>query len=53
MSKMKIAIGNDHAGVELKEALMHFLGLKGYENINFGTDTRDSVDYPYFENATF
>ncbi len=46
MKKMKIAIGNDHAGVEVKEALMHFLGLKGYEIINFGTDTRDSVDYP-------
>lgn len=42
----KIAIGNDHAGVELKEALIYFLEMKGFEILNFGTDTGDSVDYP-------
>lgn len=43
---MKIAIANDHAGLELKEALVHYLGIKGIEIVNLGTDTRDSVDYP-------
>lgn len=42
----KIAIGNDHAGVELKEALIYFLEMKGFEILNFGTNTGDSVDYP-------
>lgn len=43
---MKIAIGNDHAAVELKFHLMDFLQKKGYEVVNFGTDTDASCDYP-------
>ena len=43
---MKIAIGNDHAGVEFKNKLMEELRSKGYEIMNVGTDTLDSVDYP-------
>ena len=43
---MKIAIGNDHAGVEFKNKIMKELRSKGYEIINVGTDTLDSVDYP-------
>jgi ribose 5-phosphate isomerase B len=42
----KIAIGNDHAGTKLKDELKTFLEYNGYEVINFGTDTDDSVDYP-------
>lgn len=42
----KIAIGNDHAGMKLKNELKTFLEYNGYELINFGTDTDDSVDYP-------
>ncbi len=45
---MKIAIGNDHAGPEYKKAIVTFLEEKGYEVINYGTDTSDSVDYPDF-----
>ena len=41
---MKIAIGNDHAGVELKRYIMqHF---KEYEFIDVGTHTTQSCDYP-------
>lgn len=41
---MKIAIGNDHAGVELKQYIMqHF---KEHDFINVGTDTTQSCDYP-------
>lgn len=45
---MKIAIGNDHAGPDYKKAIVNFLESKGYEVINHGTDTTDSVDYPDF-----
>jgi ribose 5-phosphate isomerase B len=45
---MKIAIGNDHAGPEYKNAIVKFLLTKGYEVINHGTDSTDSVDYPDF-----
>lgn len=43
---MKIAIGADHGGVDLKKEVMDFLEKNGYEVINFGTDTHDAVDYP-------
>ena len=45
---MKISIGNDHAGPDYKKALVEFLSAQGYEVINYGTDTFDSVDYPDF-----
>ncbi len=45
---MKIAIGNDHAGTEYKKAIVAHLKAMGYEVLNFGTDTNDSVDYPDF-----
>jgi len=43
---MKIAVANDHAGVELKNALVEHLEQAGHEVTNMGTDTTDSVDYP-------
>ncbi|MBR4978900.1 MAG: RpiB/LacA/LacB family sugar-phosphate isomerase, partial [Bacteroidales bacterium] len=43
---MKIGICNDHAGVEYKEKLVEYLTGKGYEMVNFGTDTTASMDYP-------
>lgn len=45
---MKIAIGNDHAAVELKNEIMEYLLQKGHEVINFGTDTNESCDYPAY-----
>ena len=45
---MKISIGNDHAGVEYKNAIIAHLQEKGHELINHGTDTEASVDYPDF-----
>jgi ribose 5-phosphate isomerase B len=47
MSKT-IYVANDHAGVELKEAVVNHLEANGYTVINLGTDTLDSVDYPDF-----
>jgi len=45
---MKIAIGNDHAGTEYKQAIVDHLKSKGIDVVNYGTDTNDSVDYPDF-----
>lgn len=46
---MKIAIGNDHAGVEMKQLLSsHIINKYGYQVINVGTDTVESVDYPVY-----
>lgn len=43
---MKIAIGNDHAGVYYKNEIIKYLKLENIEVINYGTDTEESVDYP-------
>ena len=45
---MKIAIGNDHAGTELKLQILRYLEENNYTVINVGTDTDESVDYPDF-----
>ena len=46
VKKMFIAIGNDHAGVELKIEIAALLEKTGYDIIDCGTGTADSVDYP-------
>ena len=46
-----IAIGSDHAGFEMKEALKKHLEEKGYEVKDFGTDSDQSCDYPEFAKA--
>lgn len=43
---MKIGICNDHAGVEYKLKLVKYLKGKGFEVVNFGTDSLESMDYP-------
>ena len=43
-----IAIGNDHAGTDYKNAITTHLEAKGYAIQNYGTNTDDSVDYPDF-----
>ena len=43
---MKIAIGNDHAAVELKNTIRDYVKELGHEVVNFGTDTNDSCNYP-------
>ena len=42
----KLAIGNDHVAVEMKNEIMAYLQEKGYELINVGTDVPGSFDYP-------
>lgn len=43
---MRIAIGNDHVAVEMKQQIMLYLKSKGHEVINFGTDATERFDYP-------
>ncbi len=45
---MKISIGNDHAGLDYKQAIITFLEAKGFEVVNHGTNFIESVDYPDF-----
>lgn len=43
---MKIGITNDHAGVDMKNKICRYLLKKKYEVYNYGTNTKQSVDYP-------
>jgi ribose 5-phosphate isomerase B len=43
-----VAIGSDHAGFDYKEDLISFLEAKGISFHDFGTYSKDSVDYPDF-----
>lgn len=43
---MKVAIGSDHAGFNLKKELIVMLEYKGYEVLDCGCFSLDSVDYP-------
>jgi ribose 5-phosphate isomerase B len=45
---VKVAIGSDHAGYELKEYVKHILEEKGYNLIDVGTNSGESVDYSDF-----
>ena len=45
---MRIALGADHAGVQLKADIKKFLDERGVPYTDFGTNTTDSVDYPDF-----
>lgn len=45
---MKIAMGNDHSAVELKNMIKEFVKEKGYEVIDFGTNSTESCDYPIY-----
>jgi ribose 5-phosphate isomerase B len=45
-SAKTVALGADHGGFELKEMLKDHLGALGFEVVDCGTDSTDSVDYP-------
>lgn len=45
---MKIAIGCDHVGYELKKRVIDHLTEKGYEVVDFGTDSTERTDYPIY-----
>ncbi|MGI5846469.1 MAG: ribose 5-phosphate isomerase B [Candidatus Cryptobacteroides sp.] len=43
---MKIGMASDHAGFEYKSKLITLLRKKGFEVVDFGTDSPESCDYP-------
>jgi ribose 5-phosphate isomerase B len=45
---VRVAIGSDHAGFDLKEAVGPMLREAGHEVIDVGTDSSESVDYPVY-----
>lgn len=45
---MKVAIGNDHSAVDMKNQVVDYLLKKGFEVINLGTDSTESCDYPVY-----
>lgn len=45
---MKIVLGSDHAGFELKEKLKAHLAAAGHDVTDLGTHSTESVDYPDF-----
>ena len=47
----KIGIACDHAGYQMKEFLVGYLSTKGYDVIDFGTHSEESIDYPDFGHA--
>ena len=48
---MKIALGSDHGGYELKCDIIKLLEEKGWEYCDFGCDSLESCDYPVFGEA--
>ena len=50
-TKPRIALGADHAGYHLKEAVKKYLGEAGYVTDDLGTWSEESVDYPDYGKA--
>ncbi len=46
-----IALGCDHGGLEIKNAIIENFKKNGIEFIDLGTNTTDSVDYPVYAKA--
>lgn len=45
---MKIAIGNDHVAVDMKDHIKSYLEEKGHTVVNLGTDSEERTDYPIY-----
>jgi RpiB/LacA/LacB family sugar-phosphate isomerase len=48
---MRVALGADHAGFVLKDAVREYLREQGHDVADLGTHTADPVDYPDYANA--
>jgi ribose 5-phosphate isomerase B len=48
---MKLAIGSDHAGFEMKQQIAEFARSLGHDVIDCGTDSLEACDYPDFAQA--
>lgn len=45
---MKVALASDHGGYDMKELIAGFLLGMGYDIVDLGTDSTESVDYPEY-----
>jgi ribose 5-phosphate isomerase B len=45
---MKVAIASDHAGFSYKEKVKEYLRAKGFQVVDYGTDSTERSDYPDF-----
>jgi ribose 5-phosphate isomerase B len=45
---MRVAVGSDHAGFLLKQAVVGFLEGRGHDVVDLGTDSLEPVDYPSY-----
>ena len=50
-TRMRLVLGSDHAGYELKQVLVEFLRALGHEVLDVGTCNTAAVDYPDFAEA--
>lgn len=48
---MRVVLGSDHAGYELKQQLVEYVRELGHEVLDVGTNDTSSVDYPDFSEA--
>jgi ribose 5-phosphate isomerase B len=48
---MKIALGNDHTGYEIKKSIMDYLDKRGIEYVDFGCGNVTASDYPDYAKA--
>lgn len=48
VNKMKIAIGSDHVGYELKPTIIEYLKTLGHEVTDFGPNSTERTDYPVY-----
>jgi ribose 5-phosphate isomerase B len=51
VARMRIAVGSDHAGFDLKRELEPFLRADGHDVVDVGTDSEESTDYPVYAAA--
>lgn len=45
---MKLAIGSDHVGIELKPTIIEYLNELGHEVVDFGPNSTERTDYPVY-----
>jgi ribose 5-phosphate isomerase B len=50
-SNMRVVLGSDHAGFEMKQTILAHVRAMGHEVIDVGTDSSSPVDYPDFAEA--
>jgi ribose 5-phosphate isomerase B len=51
LERVRIAIGSDHGGFQMKEELKDYFGEAGISFLDYGTFSQDAVDYPDFAHA--